>query len=41
MSHAGKVFAVAGLVALAWTVAPVAQAQPPIRTVRSITQGAD
>ena len=31
MSNARKVFAVAGLAALAWAVAPVAQAQPPIR----------
>ena len=31
MSHAGKVFAVAVLAPLAWVVAPVAEAQPPIR----------
>ena len=31
MSHARKVFAVALLLALAWVVAPVAEAQPPIR----------
>ena len=31
MSHAGKVFAVAVLAALAWAVTPVAEAQPPIR----------
>lgn len=31
MSHARKVFAVALLVALAWTVAAVTEAQPPIR----------
>ena len=31
MSHARKVFAVAVLAALAWAVALVAQAQPPIR----------
>ena len=33
MSHAGKVIAVALLGALGWAVAPVAEAQPPIRTV--------
>ena len=30
MNHARKVFAVAVLAALAWAVAPVAEAQPPI-----------
>ena len=38
MSHAGKVFAVAGLAALAWAVAPVAEAQPPIRTGATLPQ---
>ena len=38
MSHARKVFAVAGFVALAWAVAPVAQAQPPIRIGASLSQ---
>ena len=41
VSHARNVFAVAVFAALAWAVAPVAHAQPPIRTVTSITQGAD
>ena len=40
MSHGGKVFAVALVAVLAWVLAPVAEAQPPTRTVRSITQGA-
>ena len=38
MSHAGKVFAVALLAALAWMVAPVAEAQPPIRIGASLSQ---
>ena len=38
MSHAGKVIAVALLVALAWAVAPVAEAQPPIRIGASLAQ---
>ena len=38
MSHAGKVFAVALLVALAWAVAPGAQAQAPIRIGASLSQ---
>ena len=38
MSHVGKVFAVALLVALAWAVAPVAEAQPPIRIGSSVAQ---
>ena len=38
MSHAGKVFAVALLAALAWAVAPVAQAQPPIRIGAALSQ---
>ena len=38
MSHARKVFAVAVLVALAWAVAPVAEAQPPIRIGASASQ---
>ena len=33
MSNAGKAFAVALLVALAWAVAPVAEAQPGTLTV--------
>ena len=37
MSHAGKVFAVALLVALAWAIAPVAEAQPPIRIGASLS----
>ena len=36
MSNTGKVFAVAVLVALAWAVAPVAEAQPPIRIGASV-----
>ena len=38
MSHARKVFAVALLAALAWAVAPVAEAQPPIRIGASLSQ---
>ena len=38
MSNAGKVFAVAVLVALAWAVAPVTEAQPPIRIGASLSQ---
>jgi branched-chain amino acid transport system substrate-binding protein len=38
VSKAGKVFAVAGLVALASAVAPVAEAQPPIRIGASLAQ---
>ena len=38
MSTARKVFAVAVLVALAWAVAPVAEAQPPIRIGVSLSQ---
>ena len=38
MSHAGKVFAVAVLAALVSAVAPVAEAQPPIRIGASIAQ---
>ena len=38
MSHARKVFAVAVLAALAWAVAPVAEAQPPIRIGASLSQ---
>ena len=38
MSKARKVFAVAVLVALAWAVAPVAEAQPPIRIGGSLSQ---
>ena len=38
MSHAGKVFAVGLLAALAWAVAPVAEAQPPIRIGASLPQ---
>ena len=38
MSNVGKVFAVAVLVALAWAVAPVAEAQPPIRIGASASQ---
>jgi branched-chain amino acid transport system substrate-binding protein len=37
MSKAGKVCAVAVLVALAWAVAPVAEAQPPIRIGASLS----
>ena len=38
MSNARKVFAVAVLAALTWAVAPVAQAQPPIRIGASLAQ---
>ena len=38
MSHAGKVVAGAVLAALAWAVAPGAQAQPPIRLGTSLSQ---
>jgi branched-chain amino acid transport system substrate-binding protein len=38
VSKAGKVFAVAALVALAWAVAPVAEAQAPIRIGASVAQ---
>ena len=38
MSKAGKVLAVAVLVALAWAVAPVAEAQPPIRIGATLSQ---
>ena len=38
MSNAGKVFAAALLVALAWADAPVAEAQPPIRIGASLSQ---
>ena len=38
MSHARKVLAVALLVASAWAVAPVAEAQPPIRIGASLSQ---
>ena len=38
MSNARKVFAVALLAALAWAVAPVAEAQPPIRIGASLSQ---
>ena len=38
MSHAGKVFAVALLAALAWAVAPVAEAQSPIRFGATLAQ---
>ena len=38
MSHARKVFAGAVLAALAWTVALVAEAQPPIRIGASLSQ---
>ena len=36
MSNTRKAFAVAGLVALAWAAAPVAEAQPPIRIGASL-----
>ena len=36
MSHPAKVFAVPVLAALAWAVAPVAEAQPPIRIGASL-----
>ncbi len=38
MSNAGKVFAVAVLAALTWAVAPVTEAQPPIRIGASLAQ---
>ena len=38
MSDARKVLTVAGLGALAWAVAPVAEAQPPIRIGASVAQ---
>ncbi len=38
MSNAGKVFAVAVLVALAWAVAPVTEAQPPSRIGATLSQ---
>ena len=38
MSNARKVFAVALLVALAWAVAPVSEAQPPIRIGATLSQ---
>jgi branched-chain amino acid transport system substrate-binding protein len=38
VSKAGKVFAVAVLPALAWAVAPVVEAQPPIRIGASLAQ---
>ena len=38
MSHARKVFAIALLAALAWAVAPGAEAQPPIRIGASFAQ---
>jgi len=38
VSNAGKVFAVAILVALAWAVAPAAEAQPPIRIGATLSQ---
>ena len=38
MSNARKVFAVAFLATLAWAVAPVAEAQPPIRIGASASQ---
>ena len=38
MRNAGKVLTVAGLAALAWAVAPVAEAQPPIRIGASLAQ---
>ena len=37
-SSVGKVFAVALLAALAWALAPVAEAQPPIRIGASLSQ---
>ena len=37
VSNARKVFAVALLAALAWAVAPVAEAQPPIRIGASLS----
>jgi ABC-type branched-subunit amino acid transport system substrate-binding protein len=38
VSNAGKVFAVAVLAALAWAVAPAAEAQAPIRIGASLAQ---
>jgi len=38
VSKAGKVFAVAVLVALAWAVVPVTEAQPPIHIGASLSQ---
>ena len=38
MSHARQVFAVALVAVLAWAVAPVAEAQPPIRIGASLAQ---
>ena len=38
MSHAEKVFAVGLVAAVAWAVAPVAEAQPPIRIGASLSQ---
>ena len=38
MRHARRVFAVALLAALAWVLAPVAEAQPPIRIGPSLAQ---
>ncbi len=38
VSHARKVWAVAVLAALGWAVAPVAQAQPPIRIGATLSQ---
>ena len=38
MRHAGKVFAVAVLAALAWVAAPGAEAQPPMRIGASLAQ---
>jgi branched-chain amino acid transport system substrate-binding protein len=38
VNRAGKVFAAALLAALGWAVAPVAQAQPPIRIGASLSQ---
>ena len=38
MSNVGKAFAIALLVALAWAVVPIAEAQPPIRIGASLAQ---
>ena len=38
MSKAGKAFAVAVLVALGWAIAPITEAQPPIRIGASLSQ---
>ena len=38
VSHAGKLFAIALLVVLAWAAAPVAEAQKPIRIGASVAQ---